>query len=89
MFYIPSAFTPDEDDKNEQFFGAGIGIRDYRMRIYNRWGEMIFESNEYDFHWDGTYQGKQVQKGVYVYRFDLLDVKGEPHIYRGHVTLFR
>lgn len=89
MFYIPSAFTPDEDDKNEEFFGAGIGIRDYRMRIYNRWGEMIFESNEYDYHWDGTYQGKQVQKGVYIYRFDLMDVKGEPHIYRGHVTLIR
>jgi len=89
MFYIPSAFTPDEDDKNEQFFGAGIGIIDYRMRIYDRWGEMIFESNEYDYHWDGTYKGKQVQKGVYIYRFDLLDVLGEPHIYRGHVTLFR
>jgi len=88
-FYIPLAFTPDVDGKNEQFYGAGIGIKDYRMRIYDRWGEMIFESNEYDFHWDGTYKGKQVQKGVYVYRFDLMDVKGEPHIYRGHVTLFR
>ncbi|MFT7102613.1 MAG: gliding motility-associated-like protein, partial [Bacteroidia bacterium] len=88
-FYIPSAFTPDEDDKNEQFSGAGMGIVDYRMRIYNRWGEMIFESNEYDYHWDGTHRGKQVQKGVYIYRFDLLDVLGEPHIYRGSVTLFR
>lgn len=88
-FYIPSAFTPDQDSKNETFFGAGIGIETYRMRIYDRWGELIFESNEYDYHWDGTYKGKQVQKGVYVYRFDILDVKGEPHIYRGHVTLYR
>ena len=88
-FYIPSAFTPDQDSRNEEFFGAGIGIAEYRMRIYDRWGELLFESNEYDYHWDGTYKGKQVQKGVYVYQFDLVDVKGEPHIYRGHVTLFR
>jgi gliding motility-associated-like protein len=88
-FYIPSAFTPDADDVNETFYGSGIGIVEYRMRIYDRWGELIFESNDADFHWDGTYMGKQVQKGVYIYQFDLLDVKGEPHRFRGHVTLFR
>ena len=88
-FYIPSAFTPDADGINEEFFGSGIGIINYQMRIYDRWGELIFESNDYDYHWDGTYMGEQVQKGVYVYHFKLLDVKGEPHIYRGHVTLFR
>jgi gliding motility-associated-like protein len=88
-FYIPSAFTPDADGINETFFGSGIGIKKYQMRIYDRWGELIFESNEADFHWDGTYMGQQVQKGVYVYQFDLLDVKGEPHKYRGHVSLVR
>ncbi|MBI1286531.1 MAG: PKD domain-containing protein [Flavobacteriales bacterium] len=88
-FYIPSAFKPDSDGKNDEFFGSGIGIVKYRMRIYDRWGEQIFESNEYDHHWDGTYKGQQVQEGVYVYQFNILDVKGEPHIYRGGVTLFR
>lgn len=88
-FYIPSAFTPDADNINEEFFGSGIGIKEYKMRIYDRWGELIFESNEYDYHWDGTYKGEQVQNGVYVYHFQLLDVKGEPHVYRGGVTLFR
>jgi gliding motility-associated-like protein len=88
-FYIPSAFTPDADDINDEFFGSGIGIKEYKMRIYDRWGELIFESNEHDYHWDGTYRGEQVQKGVYVYHFQLLDVKGEPHVYRGGVTLFR
>ena len=67
----------------------GIGIVEYQMRIYDRWGELIFESNDYDYKWDGTYKGEQVQKGVYVYQFDLLDIKGEPHLFRGHVTLFR
>lgn len=88
-FYIPSAFTPDADGINETFYGSGIGIVEYQMRIYDRWGELIFESNDADFHWDGSYKGQQVQKGVYVYQFDLLDVKGEPHKFRGHVTLFR
>lgn len=88
-FYIPSAFTPDEDGINETFYGSGIGIKNYQMRIYDRWGELLFESNDADFHWDGTYKNKQVQKGVYIYQFDLLDVKGEPHKYRGHVTLTR
>lgn len=88
-FYIPSAFTPDDDGKNEEFFGSGIGIIDYRMRIYDRWGEQIFESNEYDYHWDGTYRGQQVQKGVYIYLFNIKDVKGNPHEFRGHVTLTR
>ena len=88
-FYIPNAFTPDDDGINETFFGSGIGIQEYQMRIYNRWGDFIFESNDADFHWDGSYRGRQVQKGVYIYQFDLLDVKGNPHKYRGHVTLTR
>lgn len=88
-FYIPSAFTPDDDGINETFYGTGIGILEYQMRIYDRWGELIFESNEADYHWNGTYKDKPVQKGVYVYQFDLMDVKGEPHKYRGHVTLTR
>lgn len=89
LFYIPSAFTPDADGKNEMFAGYGIGIESYSMFIYDRWGELIFESNEYDFRWDGTYKGEQVQKGVYVYYFEVWDVLGEPHKYRGGVTLFR
>ncbi|MCB9204416.1 MAG: PKD domain-containing protein [Flavobacteriales bacterium] len=88
-FYIPNAFTPDNDGINETFYGSGIGIVNYQMRIYDRWGELIFESNDADYHWDGTYKSKQVQKGVYVYQFDLLDVKGNPHKFRGHVTLTR
>ncbi|MGB1318232.1 MAG: gliding motility-associated C-terminal domain-containing protein, partial [Flavobacteriales bacterium] len=88
-FYIPSGFTPDADGINDEFFGSGIGIKVYNMGIYDRWGELIFESNEYDYHWDGTYMGEQVQNGTYIYSFKLLDVKGNPHLYRGHVTLFR
>ncbi|TNF30987.1 MAG: PKD domain-containing protein, partial [Bacteroidetes bacterium] len=88
-FYIPNAFTPDADDINEEFFGDGEGIKEYAMYIYDRWGELIFESHDKDYHWDGSYQGKQVEQGVYVYAFFIVDWRNNDHIYRGHVTLMR
>ena len=88
-FYIPSAFTPDADGINEEFFGQGEGIKSYSMYIYDRWGELIFVSFDEDFKWDGTYQGKQVQQGTYIYYFYLVDWKNDDHEYRGHVTLMR
>ena len=88
-FYIPSAFTPDDDGINETFFGVGESIIEYNMKISDRWGQLLFESNDPDFHWDGSFKGKQVESGVYVYEFYLLDKFGNDHIYAGHVTLLR
>lgn len=88
-FYIPNAFTPDDDGINEQFFGDGEGFTEYAMYIYDRWGEIIFTSNDKDFKWDGTFKGKQVQQGTYIYYFYILDWKNFGHEYRGHVTLTR
>ncbi len=88
-FYIPSAFTPDADGINEEFFGTGEGFTTYAMSIYDRWGELIFHSNNPELKWDGTFRGKQVEQGVYVYHFYVLDWKNDDHEYRGHVTLMR
>lgn len=88
-FYIPNTFTPDANDVNETFFGDGEGFTDYQMRIYDRWGELLFESNDKDFPWDGTYKEKQVEQGVYVYVFVITDWRGNPHRYIGHLTLLR
>lgn len=88
-FYIPNAFTPDADGINEEFFGDGEGFKEYAMYIYDRWGELLFVSNDKDLHWDGTYMGKQVEQGVYVYYFYVLDWENNDHQYRGHVTLMR
>ena len=88
-FYIPNAFTPDADGVNEEFFGDGEGYTSYTMSIYNRWGEQIFYSNDPEKKWDGTYMGKQVEQGVYIYHFYVLDWKNNDHEYRGHVTLMR
>lgn len=88
-FYIPNTFTPDNDGHNEYFFGQGTGIASYQMLIFNRWGEMLFETNDYDFQWDGTFKGSQVQLGVYVYKFMVTDWEGNIHYYEGHVNLMR
>ncbi|MCB9186055.1 MAG: choice-of-anchor L domain-containing protein [Flavobacteriales bacterium] len=88
-FYIPNTFTPNNDDVNEEFFGQGEGFTEYSMFIYDRWGELIFQSNDPDYKWDGTYMGNPVEQGVYVYYFSVLDWKNNGHKYRGHVTLMR
>lgn len=88
-FYIPNSFTPNADGVNDEFFGLGEGYDFYSMFIYDRWGELIFESNDDQYHWDGSYKGKQVQLGTYAYRFYIVDWQGHDHQYEGHVTLHR
>ncbi|MBI1288177.1 MAG: PKD domain-containing protein [Flavobacteriales bacterium] len=88
-FYIPNTFTPNADGNNDTFYGDGEGIKTYSVRITDRWGSLIFESNDKDFHWDGTFKGKQVEIGVYIYDFTIVDVYGETHFYRGGVKLMR
>lgn len=88
-FYIPNSFTPNADDVNDDFFGSGEGFDSYSMYIYDRWGELIFESNDPEYTWDGTYKGQQVQQGTYPYRFYIIDWQGDDHEYVGHVSLHR
>lgn len=88
-FYIPSAFTPDEDGINETFFGVGESILTYNMKISDRWGQLLFESNSPDFPWDGKLNNKPVEAGLYIYEFDLLDQFGQSHRYVGGVHLQR
>ena len=66
--YIPSAFTPNGDGLNDTFGVKGEGIKNYHILIYNRWGEVIFESTEARKQWDGRYKGRPVEQGVYVYK---------------------
>lgn len=88
-FYIPNTFTPNDDGHNETFAGYGEGIEEYELWIFDRWGEQLFYSAEMDGEWDGTYLGKAVESGVYVYKFGIVDVNQEFHQYTGSVHLFR
>jgi gliding motility-associated-like protein len=90
---MPNAFTPNEDAKNELFMGGGIfrGIREYDMKIVNRWGEVIFESSDPNYGWNGrkNNSGRMSQNGVYMYMVQFTGPRGAPHEYRGFATLIR
>ncbi|MBP8033281.1 MAG: PKD domain-containing protein [Bacteroidia bacterium] len=91
-FYIPNAFTPTNDDGiNDYFTGAGIGIDKYEMWIFDRWGAMIFYTDDIKKGWDGRVQGKTAEgkQDVYTWKVKLRDVLGKQHQYIGHVTLLK
>lgn len=86
-FYIPEAFTPNGDGVNDVFRGYGIAFENFTMNIYNRWGDLIFQTNNYDQPWDGKLGTGPVQADVYVYRIVLTDLHGAQHTYVGDVSV--
>lgn len=68
VFYIPNAFTPNDDGLNDSFGLVGEGITEYNLQIFNRWGNLVFESHDMKSQWDGNYQNTKAEIGVYVYK---------------------
>lgn len=65
--FVPTAFTPNGDGLNERFKVTTIGIRDFRIEVYDRWGKRVFGAADKDFEWDGTDVGQLLPPGVYPY----------------------
>lgn len=93
IFYVPNAFTPDDDQYNELFkpvFSSGFSAKNYNFSIYNRWGELIFETDQIDQGWDGFYQNNRCQDDVYTWKIRLMSAtSGSRKEYVGHVTLLK
>ena len=94
IFYIPNGFTADGNSKNDQFgpIMKGAHENDYSMTIYNRWGELIFESSDINSRWDGKHMvtGNLCPLGVYVWKIQLRDIiNQEDKSFIGNVTLVR
>ncbi|MBD3638086.1 MAG: gliding motility-associated C-terminal domain-containing protein, partial [Crocinitomicaceae bacterium] len=94
VFYVPNAVTPDGDSFNDEFkpiFSGGLDIYDYHLTIFNRWGEIIFESYNVDYGWNGHYgDGGLVQDGVYVWQLEFGETMSDKkHTHRGHVTVLK
>lgn len=65
---VPNVFSPNQDGVNDEVELFSFAIQEIEvMRIYSRWGELMFESNEMNMKWDGTYKGKMMDPGIYVY----------------------
>lgn len=90
-FYIPSAFTPNGDGTNDLFGGIGEGFTSYTMLIFNRWGEIIFESNSYNKRWGLSDRSQDISfpSGVYVYKIKVATPTKEIKEYIGKVTLIK
>jgi gliding motility-associated-like protein len=87
--YIPNAFSPNGDGFNEVFLAQGTGIREFRLRIFDRWGELLFETDDILQAWDGSFKGGLATTGVYVYQIRVKALIGEAYDKTGHVTLMR
>ena len=93
-FWIPNAFTPGGDGRNETFYGKGLGFKNdnFEMFVYDRWGKLIFSKTGYDeFGWDGTFMnsGKICEQGGYTYLIKLTEIGGLNHVYKGITFLIR
>jgi len=90
-FYIPNAFTPNDDGVNDYFTGKGIGIKTYKMWIFDRWGEMVCYTEDIAKGWNGTIKGNHidVKMDIYQYKVIISDVNNKQHEYVGHVSLIK
>lgn len=87
--WIPNSFSPDGDPFNEVFKPVAINLLDYHFEIYNRWGELIFETTELEAGWNGMYNGQQAPIGVYAWKISFTNRTMREEHRTGSVTLFR
>jgi gliding motility-associated-like protein len=90
QLFIPSAFSPNDDNLNEYFpYSLPIPQPEYHVRIYSRWGEKIFDSMVDGQQWDGTYKGKPAEQETYLYQIRYKACNGEVKYENGTVTLMK
>jgi gliding motility-associated-like protein len=89
--FIPNAFTPSKaDGKNDIFKVSGIGFLSdsFEMRIYDRWGELVFKTNDINKGWDGSIKGGKIANpDVFIYKITIKDFKNKTREYVGHITI--
>jgi len=94
LLFAPNTFTPDGDEFNQtwEIFISGIDVYDFELRLYNRWGETVWESHDPSVGWDGTYanSGRIVQDGTYTWTITCADqFNDEKYTFNGHVTVIK
>ena len=91
IFNAPNAFTPNGDGLNDEWIPKGDfgGVTGYQLRIWNRWGEKIYETDDYVQGWNGTHQGKDSPAGGYLWNVTFTNAMGDEERYKGGVVLIR
>jgi gliding motility-associated-like protein len=87
--FIPNTFTPNGDGANDTFSAVSRLVQSYEMLIFNRWGDLIYETDKIDAGWNGYHNGKECPQGVYVYKIKVKFWSGKEKEYIGQVNLLR
>lgn len=87
--YVPNSFTPNGDGTNDFFRIEAREVHDFQLYIFNRWGQLIYETTDPNDFWDGSHKGKGVQIDAYVWKIDYLDNQKVRHEFIGHVNVIR
>ena len=86
---IPDAFTPNGDNVNERFEIKGLFINAFKISIFNRWGQVVFQSDDILNSWDGTINGANAPAGYYTFKTEISDIENKPFVKEGTVFLIR
>jgi gliding motility-associated-like protein len=87
--FIPDIFSPNDDGQNDILYVRGKGIKELDFIIYDRWGEKVFETNDLNTGWDGTYKGDKLFTAVFVYYIKVAFYDGNNYEGKGNITLVR
>ncbi|MFH1319610.1 MAG: gliding motility-associated C-terminal domain-containing protein [Bacteroidota bacterium] len=88
-FFVPDIFSPNNDGYNDILYVMGKGINWIIFKIYDRWGKKVFESNDINIGWDGTFRGKPMDPAVFVYILEIGFINGENISESGNITFVR
>ncbi|MFM7080153.1 MAG: PKD domain-containing protein [Bacteroidota bacterium] len=87
--WMPNAFTPNGDAKNEKFLPVTTSVSNYNLNIFNRWGSLVFQTQDPDEGWNGKFAGSDATEGVYVYVLSTSDLCGKKSVRKGTFMLVR
>jgi len=87
--FIPTGFTPDGDGLNDELEVYGNNIQEMYLVVYNRWGELVFESRDQAEKWDGTYRGNELPAGTFGFYLEVICDDGDQYTKKGNITLLR
>jgi len=87
--WTPNAFTPNGDRLNERFYPSVVSANTLRLSIFNRWGQLVYQTDEQGAGWDGSYNGQPAPEGGYVYRVEATDLCDNPRVITGKFFLVR
>ena len=87
--YLPNAFTPNDDGRNDVLFVRGNNITDLYLAVYDRWGQMVFETKDQSIGWDGTFKNEALDPAVFGYYMEVICDDEERLFQKGNVTILK